>query len=185
MSKTRWQTIERTASDEYDIGNAMYNKANEYFLLTSIATNNDNYPVALLPTIQLAMECYLKSVIESINNKSISKIYADKSEICPHNLRVLYSTIYPKDNKQARNPLLPGYDNEFKKTLDGVFSDFQATRFPIDIYSKDSYKSKEVTEDSVQYDVEILKDVKDRVETFRENLREQQQAEQQDGPEEE
>ena len=46
-------------------------------------------------------------------------------------------------------------------------------------------KIREVTEDSVQYDVEILKDVKDRVETFRENLREQQQAKQQDGPEEE
>ena len=31
MSK-KWQTIERTVSDGYDIQDSMYNKANEYFL---------------------------------------------------------------------------------------------------------------------------------------------------------
>ena len=50
MSK-KWQTIERTVSDGYDIQDSMYNKANEYFLLVSIVTSDNRYPVALLPTI--------------------------------------------------------------------------------------------------------------------------------------
>ena len=92
----------------------------------------------------------------------------------------------PIENKKERNPLLSGYDSETKKTLNDMFLDFQATRFPLDPdNAREMYKIREVTEDSVQYDVEILKDVKDRVETFRENLREQQQTKQQDGPEEE
>ena len=185
MSK-KWQTIERTVSDGYDIQDSMYNKANEYFLLVSIVTSDNRYPVALLPTIQLATEYYLKSIIENTYNKPIAKVFADKSESYTHNLQALYNTIYPIENKKERNPLLSGYDSETKKTLNDMFLDFQATRFPLDPdNAREMYKIREVTEDSVQYDVEILKDVKDRVETFRENLREQQQAKQQDGPEEE
>ena len=64
--KTKWETIKLSPPPDYDIENAMFDKAEKYYDLVVFASNDSKYSIELLPIVQLAAECYLKNIIENL-----------------------------------------------------------------------------------------------------------------------
>ena len=85
----------------------------------------------MLPIIQLATECYLKSILATLlGTQDLSVIYG-KAEV-PHNLKFLYNDIFNKVPQQ-NNPLQ--YSCSLRNRLSGLFGDYNNTRFPNEEYN--------------------------------------------------
>ena len=131
----------------YELSKSLFTQAEMYRHTVLSLTSNDVYNPATTVLNELAMECYLGSLIEHLSGKSLESIYG--KGCIPHDLFQLYNAIYSFDKEKQ----LPIFDRNLRKELSGAFKDYQASRFP----KENNYKL--VDEEAISFNVSLMGDI--------------------------
>lgn len=154
----------------YDIGNAMYDKAERYYNAAMVFNEREIFDAPFIIESEIATECFLSSIIEKIYNKPMQNIFGHGC--VPHDLARLYDKLYPSKGKAGNsNPLLPAYDGSFRTRLTAAYLDYGALRYPNDSNSQRGMRI--VGEKSIRDDIKLLEDTKNIADYFRQKSYEQ------------
>lgn len=140
---------------EKKLGISYYNKAEEYRNTVNLLVSSDIYNSSVTVLNELAMECYMSSVIELAKNKSMEQIYG--RGLIPHDLFGLYNDMYNAD-KDMR--YLGDFDRTIRQELKSAFKDYNASRFPKD----QSYVV--INEETIKFNVSLMEDIRELAEEY-------------------
>ena len=140
---------------DYAFGESMFEKAEVYASTVNDLYNRDILDASTIVLSQLAIECYLCSIIESATGKDVDSVYG-KGRV-PHNLDILYSDAHSYSERGF------SFDRNLKSSLKSAFLDYKASRFP----KPNQYVV--VDEEAIKADVSLIDDVKEIAEEYLKN----------------
>lgn len=128
--------------------NELFLKGEEYKNTVSLLVSNDVYNSSTTVLNELAMECYLKSMIEILSGKNIDSIYG--KGLVPHSLDTLYGDLV---NKWDKNREYFSFDRRLQRELKSAFKDYNESRFP----KPDSYKI--IDDECIKFNIDLCDEI--------------------------
>lgn len=136
----------------YELGKSLWEAAYEYNRDAQSMAERENYGRLLSVSIELAIECYLKGIIEISAQKDVDTLYG-KSKV-PHELDKLYKDAVNYSSNAFK------FEATTLRELKGAFKDYNARRFP----KKDVYV--DIDENAILFDLELMKDIEYKTKDF-------------------
>ena len=137
---------------DYTFGESMFDKAKVYASTVNDLYNRGILDASTIVLSQLAIECYLCSIIEAATGKDVDTVYG-KGRV-PHNLDILYSDAHSYSERGF------SFDRGLKNELKSAFLDYKALRFP----KPGQYVV--VDEEAIKADVSLIDDMKEIAEEY-------------------
>lgn len=146
---------------EYIVSEAMFDQAEMYRNTVHALAARETFNSSIVVLNELALECYISSIIEGLTGKSMEDIYG--KGCIPHDLFALYNDMHRYDTKHE----LPRFDRNLRRELQSAFRDYQASRFP----KPGNYRV--VNEESISFNISLANEIQEMAEEYQKHRQQQ------------